>query len=217
MIEHRPHHDAAHWAGRRRDIDRYTVRECRDIGDSYEFLTTGSTGFVRSKQDVGAQLQPGDVFELETIGFSHITGLAVDGVWRFRMTDEDLAAEARKFAEDLHRRAVETLEVNKAKWWAIEEQLPDWIRARINRFRDAAGEKFLLEGWGYELVIAQLAVLYADGDEAGADELSREVGASGNQVGMARALAQAHIEGADDAIARSVSGLGAITGSADYS
>lgn len=215
-MNHRPHHDAAHWATRRRAIDRCTVRECRDIGDSYEFLTTEGTGFIRSKADVGAQLQPGVVFELETIGFSQITGLRVGGVWRFRMTDEDLAAEARKFSEDLHRRAVETLEVNKAAWWAIEEKLPDWIRARINRFREAAGEKFLLEGWGYELVIAQLAVLYADSDEEGADELCSEAGASGNQVNLARALAEAHKQGRDDLVAVSPSGLGPITGSADY-
>lgn len=216
MTEQHHAHTAEFWAGRRRDLDTYTVSECRDTGDAYEILTTDSTGFVRSKTDFGPALEPGERFELETIGFSTITGLRVDGRWRFRLTDDQLAADARKLTESIHRSNVEILERNRKKWWAIEQDLPDWIRTRITHFRDAAGEKFLVEGWGYELCIAQLAVAYAEGTYEDGDRLAGELGATGNQVGMAKGLAEAHKAGRDDLIAGSPAAMAPITGSRDY-
>lgn len=211
-------HDAEFWAARPRSLDTYTVKECTEVeGDIYQISTTNSTGFMRAKADIGAPLKPGTVFDLETVNISIITGLRVDGQWRFRLTDEDLADEARERSEAFRRRQVEQLEANKAQWWAIEQTLPDWIRARINRFREAAGEKFLLEGWGYELAVAQLAVAYAADDKATVDRLARELGTSGNQHDFAKALAKAHNAGDDAAIAESVSALSPLTGSADYS
>ncbi|ANA85523.1 hypothetical protein PBI_BLUEBERRY_61 [Gordonia phage Blueberry] len=211
-------HTAEFWADKRRALDWYTVKECRDVGDSYEFSTTDSTAFVRSKTDVGEAFEPGDTFALETVNFSLITGLMdSDGVWRFRMTDEDLAEQARRQSQAFHDRKVVELEKNKAAWWAIEESLPEWIRARINHFRNAAGEKFLLDGWGYELAVAQLAVAYADRNEAEVDRIAEECGTSGNQHDMAKLLAQLHTEGRDADIANSVSALAPLTGSADYS
>ncbi|QDF17146.1 hypothetical protein JZX82_gp51 [Gordonia phage William] len=211
-------HTAEFWAAKQRTLTTYTVRKCRDRGDNYEFSTTDGTGFIRSKADVGAPFAPGDQFALETVNWSLITGLMdAAGAWRFRLTDEDLADQAREQSQRFHDRKVVELEKNKAQWWAIEESLPDWIRARINRFRDAAGEKFLLDGWGYELAVAQLAVAYANGDSAEVDRIADEFGTSGNQHGMAEALANLHAEGRDDDIANSVSALAPLTGSADYS
>ena len=218
MTESAPTHAAEFWAAKQRHLDWYTVKECRDRGDSYEFSTTDSTGFVRSKTAIGEPFEPGDMFALETVNFSLITGLMDrDGVWRFRLTDEDLAEQHRKSSQAFHDRKVVELEKNKAAWWAIEESLPDWIRARLNRFRDAAGEKFLLDGWGYELAVAMLAVAYADGNDTEADRIAREWGTSGNQHGMAQALANLHADGRDDVIANSVAALAPLTGSADYS
>lgn len=217
MSEHTSH-DAEFWAARPRSIDTYTVRECVETerGD-YQISTTNGIGFIRSKADVGAPLAPGAEFDLETVNISIITGFRVDGRWRFRLTNQDLAREARERTEAFRRKQVEQLEANKAKWWAVEQSLPGWIRARINRFRETAGEKFLLEGWGYELAIAQLAVAYAADDHVEVDRLARELGTSGNQHDFAKSLAAAHEAGDDEAIAQSVAGLAPITGSADYS
>ncbi|OCH80976.1 hypothetical protein [Gordonia sp. UCD-TK1] len=212
-------HDPEAWAARPRSLDRYVVKECRDRGDSYEFSTVEHTGFVRLKADIGEPFAPGDVFELETVNFSLITGLRdASGRWRFRMTNEQLAEQSRQQSQDFHNRKVVELEKHKAEWWAIEEALPDWLRARINRFRDAAGEQFLLDGWGYELAICQLAEAYASGDQARVDVLDEQLGASGNQHDCARLLAELHRRGhSPQEIAQVPAGLAPITGSADYS
>ncbi|QNJ57958.1 hypothetical protein SEA_HITTER_61 [Gordonia phage Hitter] len=214
-----PTHAPKFWAAKQRDLSWYTVKDCRDVGDSYEFSTTDSTGFIRSKTDVGEQFAPGDQFALETVQFSRIAGLMdSDGVWRFRLTDEDLAAESRRQSEDFERRKREQLDAHREEWTAREAELPDWIRARLDNFRTRAGtERFELEGWGYELAIAELAVAYADGNEAEVDRIGEEYGTSGNQHDMAKLLAKTHAEGGDADIANSVSALAPLTGSADYS
>ncbi len=212
-------HNPDAWAACPRTLTRYVVKECRDRGDSYEFSTTEHTGFVRSKADIGEAFTPGDVFELETVNWSLITGLRdAAGRWRFRMTNEQLAERSRQQSQEFHNHKVVELEKHKAEWWAIEEALPDWLRARINRFRDAAGEEFLLDGWGYELVISQLAVVYAAGDQDQVDALDVQLGATGNQHDCARLLAELHRRGhSPDEIAQVPAGLAPITGSADYS
>ncbi|AMS03136.1 hypothetical protein BJD61_gp57 [Gordonia phage Obliviate] len=214
-----PTHAPEFWAATQRDLNWYTVKACRDRGDSYEFSTTDHTGFIRSKTDIGEPFAPGDRFALETVQFSRITGLMdSDGVWRFRMTDEDLAAESRRQHENFERRTREQLDAHREEWTALEAGLPDWIRARLNNFRARAGtERFELKGWGYELAIAQLAVAYAEGNEAEVDRIAEVYGTSGNQHDMAKLLAQLHTEGRDADIANSVSALAPLTGSADYS
>lgn len=198
-----------------RSIEKYTVEEFTDRGDSYEFRTTSGIGFIRSKSDVGAPLQPGDEFELETQNWSNITGLRVDGEWRFRLTDQDIEDEHARISAEIHRSRVELLEKNQEDWAAIEKSLPPWIRARLDRFHAAGGEKFRIDGWGYELAVARLAAAYAESDAKG-EQLAAEMGATGNQVAFGRALAQAHLNGEDEKIAQSIAALSPITGSADY-
>lgn len=209
---------AADWADRHRSVQRYTVRKITDCGDKYEFSTTSGTGFLRSKTDIGEAFQPGDEFDLETIYFSHITGLRdAAGTWRFRLSDQDLADEHNammaRFEDD---RTVE-LEKNMKTWAAQEEALPDWLKARIRRFHDAAGEKFLRDGWGYELAVCRLAAVMADGDDAGAEKMASDEGVTGNMWGCAKALAELHARGDDDDAANVMPAATApITGSADY-
>lgn len=100
-----------------------------------------------------------------------------------------------------------------AQW---EDELPDWLKARIQRFRDAGGEKFLLEGWGYELVICRLADLMDRGLEADAEKLSSDEGVTGNQWNCAKALAGGRAQHGDGYAAAVPAGLSPITGSADY-
>lgn len=211
------HHTAEGWADRPRRIEEFVVEKATDRGDSIEIkMSTGWT-FIRSKDDLGRDIRVGETLWQETIQLTRITGLRDANGWLFHLSNEDLAREAREFSENMHRKDVERLEANRKKYWQWEQDLPDWLRARIQRFRDAAGEKFLLEGWGYELVICQLAALFDAGDEAGAEKLSEEQGCSGNQWDCAKALAAGRKQHGDDFAVAVPAGLSPITGSADYS
>jgi len=78
-------------------------------------------------------------------------------------------------------------------------------------------ETFELEGWGYELVVCELAALYAKSncaDDETIDSYAREQGTSGNQHGIAKSLARAHLAGAS--LAGTVSALSPLTGDPFY-
>lgn len=217
MTETPAHHTAAEWASRPRRLDAFTVKAVKDCGDSVEILQSTGWTFCRSKADLRREIRVGDLLELETIQVTRIVGLRDANGWLFRVTNEELAEEARQFDADMRRREVEELERNRKRYAEYEAGLPEWLRARIKRFRDAAGEKFLLEGWGYELMICRLADLIDQGREEEADQLACAEGASGNQWGCAKALAAGRAKEGDDFAVRVPAGLSPITGSADYS
>lgn len=216
MHETPAHHTAAHWASRRRSVEDFIVENVEDHGDSLSLRSTRSWGFNRLKTDLGRDIQPGECLQLETIGISQITGLRDQNGWLFRMTNQELADQARKFSEDLHRKDVVRLEQHRRTYAAWEAALPEWLQARIRRFREAGGEHFLLTGWGYELMICRLADLLDQGREADADKLACDEGASGNQWDCAKALAAGRARHGDEFGAALPAGLSPITGSADY-
>lgn len=120
-----------------------------------------------------------------------------------------------EFIEWLHGNRIEILERNRKRYWAMEQDLPDWLQARIKRFRDAGGEQFLLRGWWYELVICRLAAVLDTGDEAAARTLSDELGASMNQWDCALCLTDTYQLVGD--VSDIPAGISPLTGSADYS
>jgi hypothetical protein len=198
-------------------LEAFVVEGVKDHGDSLEIrMSTGWT-FIRSKADLGRDLSVGEQLEQETVQLTRITGLRDADGWLFHMSNQDLAEEARKFSEDMHRRDVERLELNRKKYWAWEEALPDWLRARVRRFRDAAGEQFLLSGWGYELVICRLADLFDRGLQEEAEQMAKDEGVTGNQWECAKVLAEGRSRHGDVFAVRIPGGLAPITGSADYS
>lgn len=90
---------------------------------------------------------------------------------------------------------------------------------RIEFFRDQAGERFESDGLEYELVVAELAVLYDASGLAESDAVNgygREYGTSGNQHGIARLLAGARRNDPEWSAAGSVSALSPITGEPFY-
>jgi hypothetical protein len=210
------HHTAEYWAQYSRDLEDFIVKQVHDRGDRIELLSTASVGFARSKSELGREISVGERLQLETVALSRITGLRDAHGWLFHLTDQDLADEARRFSGDMHRAQVEEFERRRKDFAAQEEALPEWLRARINRFREAAGEKFLLEGWGYELLICCLADLLDRGKKTAATNLARDEGASGNQWDFATLLVGAHRESGDEGVATVPAGLAPITGSIDY-
>lgn len=217
MPEIPEHHTAAGWAKRPRRLQEFVVTKVQDSAD--HLTITGDHGwtFNRSKADLGRDISVGDSLAIETVQLSQITGLRDANGWLFHLTDQDLADEARQFSEDLHRKDVIRLEENRNKWAAQEESLPSWLALRIKRFREGGGEKFLLSGWGYELMIARLADLIDQGRKAEAETLAAMQGASGNQWECAEALVAGKAIYGDEFGAALPAGLSPITGSADYS
>jgi hypothetical protein len=212
-----PHHTAEHWAGCKRTLDDFIVKQVEDSGDSVALTGDKGWTFCKSKAALGREIHVGEHLQQETIGFSRVTGLRDANGWLFHYTNQELADDAREFSERMHREDVVRLEKHRKLYAAWEDALPDWLRARIQRYRDAAGEKFLLKGWGYELVICRLADLFDRGLEAEAKQLSEDEGVSGNQWDCAKLLARGRDEMGDEVALLVPAGISPITGSADYS
>jgi hypothetical protein len=213
-----PHHTAEHWSQRRRRMDDFIVERVDDHGDSLTLTSTDHSGFaLLSKASLGREIAPGEHLRLETVNGSQISGLRDANDWLFHMSNQELADQARKFSEDLHRKHVERLEANRKRYRQWESELPEWLQARIRRFREAGGEHFLLTGWGYELIICQLADLFDRDLHAEAEKLSEEQGASCNQLDCAKLLARGRREMGDEVALVVPAGTSPITGSADYS
>lgn len=194
--------DAPTYTARRLTAGWITELERHEHGVT---VTTSEGWTTGVSHEVAAGMAVGKPVLMEAVGLSRCTGWVVDGAWVGRKSDQDLAREA---AEHRLKRETEKrtrLEACRADWQAREAALPDWIRARLGRFHRDGGENFEVDGWGYELIIAELAVLYADlGDDLKAenghypmpptvrDYADRE-GSSGNQNDVAFQLAKAHL------------------------
>jgi hypothetical protein len=217
MTETPAHHTAAHWARMRRNLEGFTVTEVKD-GDDHLMISAGDGRTIGlSKADLGREIHVGEELWLETAQGTRITGLRDRNGWLFQLSDQDLADQARQFADRLNRDEVVRLEQSRKRYAQQEADLPAWLRARIQRFRDAGGEHFLLTGWGYELIICRLAALLDADDRAGADKLAADEGASDNQWECAKALVVGRQRDGDEFAVRLPAGTALITGSADYS
>lgn len=198
-------------------------------GKGTDVSITGTSGWTAGcSQEVFDKLQVGDPYILETKGFSQITGWIIDGQWYDRKTDADLEEAHAKWKANWEREKRETLEKNRADWQARQDALPDWIRERLETFHEQ-GKDFALEGWGYELVVAELAVAYAEmgdyildkdslhiEDSEEVTRISKEQGTSGNQHDMALAIAKAHLQNPERSMEGTVSALAPLTGKAFY-
>lgn len=208
---------------RNRSITTYTVKENKNGVIS----TTDGTAFGTTAE-ASAHLTPGVVFQMEATQGSLVTGIKLDGAedWLMHESDEDLEAEHIKmiaaFDEDDRQRMV----ANRDDWTKREAALPEWLKARLNFFRDKSGENFELSGWGYELAVAELAALYAEHgipnegngehDDPAIEEYAHKYGTTGNQHGCAVWLVKQHNEHPDESLAGTISALSPLTGDAYY-
>lgn len=205
-------------------------RDHREGSDHYAI--TGTSGWTAGcSKEVYDLLTDEKPFILETIRASQITGWIIDGKWYNRKTDEDLQKDHEKWMANWEREKQESLEKNREDWTRRESLLPKWLQDRLTTFRERSGSNFELEGWGYELVICELAVEYAKLGEVILDKdmfavgpfeseaiktIANEQGTSGNQHGAALSLAKAHLADPDLSMAGTVSALSPLTGSAFY-
>lgn len=198
-----------------RRLEPFTIKSLSGDGDWVTVTTTDSSGFGVRRSELRRPLREGGTYLLECVRWSQTCGIQEDGEWLWRDSDQDIARRDTEMRERFDRERRERLEVNRHDWERRSEALPDWLKARLRRFHDAAGEKFALDGWGYEIVVSELAWAYYDEDTERIEAIDREQGCSGNQHGYAKALAQLHRDGGDTANA--VAALAPLTGSADYS
>ena len=201
-----------------RTIEVRTVTKI-DVHEDGSASVTDDSGWSHyAPKEVADRLDVGSVYIMETKGFNTIGGWFI-GEWMERKSDEHFEEQRLKSIEDFARRNREALEANREKWTEQEAALPQWLRDRLVTFHERGGEAFELEGWGYELIVARLAVLYveSEGQESPAiDEIARTEGTSGNQHGMARAIAMAHLADQDRSMAQTVSALAPLSGKPFY-
>lgn len=203
----------------KRHAEELTVKSIERYKNGGAAITADNGWTAGAPAEVARLLDVGKRYVLETVQFSRITGWMVDGEWIVRKTDEDLERERQEMIarHDAERR--ERLAANRAEWQKRQDALPEWVRSRIEHFHAAGGENFEVDGWGYELVVAELAALYgASGgeDNAEVNAYAEREGTSGNQHDMAKALARAHREEPAREMAGTVSALSPITGDAFY-
>lgn len=198
-----------------RTLETLVVTRIDKYEDSYSISTQGSWGFIAPLSDAVKALQIGDVIQLETKGFNTIGGLKIKGKWAFHRSDEHFAEQDRKFMEKFEQDKKDLLEANRKDWAWRTIALPQWLWNRIAKFRENGKERFELEGWGYELIICELAAIYErnggiDDDEI--NDFSRREGTSGNQHNVAKMLVKFKSE---DLVVPA--GLAPLTGDKDYS
>lgn len=204
---------ATYGATRPRYLDPVHVERLQESGD-YLFVAAKGSVFGCPLDRLTRRPEVGKDYEVEVCNGSLVTGLRDAYGWLFRKSDQDLEDDHARMIAEFDRKDRERLAAQREGWSAREAALPEWAQARLRRFRDAGGENFELKGWGYELVVCELAVLYAAGDEAGVDALAEREGTSGNQHDCAAVLARLVADGETE---RMPAALSPLTGSADYS
>lgn len=211
----------------RRDIDVKIIESIE--GRTLRFTDGWCFGGVPA--DVLPRLVPGVEYLQETQGFSTVTGMAtcyrtrsdepVVAEWLWHKTDADLDREHAEWKAAWEAEKAATLAANRADYLRREGLLPLSLRRRLDRFHANGEEEFKRDGWGYELVICELAVLYAESGQEDTDAVSEyasEHGTSGNQHDYAKSLSRLLTDDPEDenAVANSVSALSPLTGNADY-
>lgn len=167
-------------------------------------------------------IRPGQQLVIETVLGSRVVGARLPGAdtWLFRKTTDELVREHEEMLEGFRRREREQLDANRNEWQRREDALPAWLRDRLKGFHQSGGENFELQGWGYELTICEIAILLLendlDDDAPAVMAYASEHGTTGNQHGMAMALARAHRQQPAASMSGTVSALSPLTGNADY-
>jgi|SRR5580765_341736 len=184
---------------------------------------------ANAPEELARIIKVGDPYEIEMVGgpFRPISGWRFRGTWYRHDSDQEIQAERTRWEEERDREHREMLDEHRSEWIGRTEMLPGWLQERIQFFRERGGEYFELNGWGYELCIAELAVLYDKDPNFGPretytysdeyepiTEYAKEHGTSGNQHDCARALVLHHRAG--NSLAGTVGGLSPITGDAFY-
>lgn len=181
-------------------------------------------------EEVRPLLSVGKQIVQETTQGSTITGWHIDGRWVIRKSDQQLEDDHREWVAAWEKRKTDRLASVRDDLIRREFLLPKPLQARMAVFHERGGQRFEVDGWEYEMVVAELAAAYAEYYGAAiagmnfsdtspdepplVTEISDREGTSGNQHGFAFILAQVMARGSD--LAGTQSALTALTGSPFY-
>lgn len=182
----------------KRRLEKITIK---NVGEG-SLTTTEHTGFSIPEY-VAPLLKGGDVLYVELYRFNDIGGLMLEeGEFLFHRSDEYFTQRLEKFIADNKRKGEERYLANKADYIKRTKELPERYRNRLNRFLEnpKTAESFRKDpmGWGYELIICELAVLYEkypnkrgswDDEHEEIKAFAHKHGTSGNQHDVARSWA----------------------------
>ena len=171
--------------------------------------------------ELAEMLSVGDHYILETLGgpFGQICGWQFNGVWYGRRSDEQIEEDLLKLKTEVIKRHEQVLADNHEDYERREALLPEWVAVRMRSFHERGGKIFEFQGWGYELMICELAVLYDKQEKLNRDSeeisaYSNKHGTSGNQHEFAKSLVARHRNG--QSLADTIAGLAPLTGDPFY-
>ena len=169
-----------------------------------------------TRVDDDLDVKVGDIALLGIDGFNNVGFCLLNGRVIRNMSAEDYEREHKEMIERHDRERQERLDANREEWTAIESYLSEQSRSRLQYFREHS-ENFDRDGWWYELCIGELTDMLVDSELEETDEIKNSLAyqsCSGNQFGMAKALAREILAGGS--IAGTVSALSPITGKPNY-
>jgi hypothetical protein len=150
-------------------------------------------------------LSVGETYYLEIYKFNDIGGIMKEnGEYLFHRSDDYFILKRAEYLAEAKRKQELHYQNNFVSWTARTAALPDRYKARLERFLNDPdkGEEFRKTGmgWGYELIICELAELYEkhgfgagtsfEGEPQAIRDFARKHGTIGNQHDVAKAWAK---------------------------
>lgn len=134
------------------------IEEVR-VGDDYYDVRTKGAGFGLLRS-YGVEPKAGDTVELNTVGFSEIRGVRINGKDVFLKSDQQAEAEHEEWRKKRELEQKEAFERDREKLDAQYDALPEAIKARITRLRTKK-DSFRWEMEPYELFLSTEAAKIA--------------------------------------------------------
>lgn len=177
----------------KRRLEKITIKEVTETS----LTTTEHSGFG-VPEHVHTMVKAGDEVWVEYRNFNEIGGLmSADGTYLFRRSDEYFKERLENYLAEVKARQAKWYEENKADLETRTEALEPRYKARIRRFLNdpERGQEFREEGmgWGYELIVCELAQMYTVSEGADTQDINdyaKKHGTSGNQHDVAKAWAK---------------------------
>lgn len=180
-------------------VGTYTGRYIEDIevtqidGRHIKYITPeGSRGGFPLPAEFTGNLSRGYLYALELHRGSTVAGVGIyrngEIDWLIRLDDHTLWQKWRKEVDDAKSKMIAYVDEHKQDWLQRAERLPDVLKQQLNE-----DTMYDYIGYGYILVICELAVMYKKSGGEDTDEImeyARREGTSGNQHSMAIAAAR---------------------------
>lgn len=175
-----------------RHIEEMTIKSL----DNNIVMTVEGSGFSLPEEQAKL-LSVGGYYALELQRGSTIAGVGTyrngDVDWLFRHDDHTLWSQWKKQVDEAKAKQRVFVDENYSDWIDRLDKLPSPLREELTEEIQKEDFVYGYMGFGYCLVIAELAVLYKNSDGEDSDEVNEyasKEGTSGYQHSMAKAIAK---------------------------